>query len=94
MCENDLAIAIKNAVPLLHGDGIFGRELRDSSTIRIRIRLYKIRLDSLKKQTQDDILTNDLLEPVSNIHFNQNEKNKVSSTLLSLRLDAQPTVTY
>ncbi len=24
----------------------------------------------------------------------QNEKNKVSSTLLSLRLDAQPTVTY
>ena len=26
--------------------------------------------------------------------FNQNEKNKVSSTLLSLRLDAQPTVTY
>ncbi len=24
---------------------------------------------------------------------NQNEKNKVSSTLLSLRLDAQPTVT-
>ena len=26
--------------------------------------------------------------------INQNEKNKVSSTLLSLRLDAQPTVTY
>eukprot|EP01043_Picozoa_sp_COSAG02_P073308 COSAG02_NODE_14196_length_1298_cov_2.730609_2_plen_77_part_00 len=26
--------------------------------------------------------------------LNQNEKNKVSSTLLSLRLDAQPTVTY
>jgi hypothetical protein len=26
--------------------------------------------------------------------INQNEKKKVSSTLLSLRLDAQPTVTY
>ncbi len=26
--------------------------------------------------------------------INQNEKNKMSSTLLSLRLDAQPTVTY
>eukprot|EP01043_Picozoa_sp_COSAG02_P010533 COSAG02_NODE_372_length_23640_cov_210.100463_2_plen_35_part_00 len=26
--------------------------------------------------------------------INQNEKNKVSSALLSLRLDAQPTVTY
>ncbi len=28
------------------------------------------------------------------LRINQNEKNKVSSTLLSLRLDAQPTVTY
>ncbi len=36
--------------------------------------------------------------PMTRIHhksdINQNEKNKVSSTLLSLRLDAQPTVTY
>ena len=50
--------------------------------------------DRLTLETRLTLLPVDLVLPKTQEFINQNEKNKVSSTLLSLRLDAQPTVTY